>query len=169
MKQSPFEMAYKEPLKHPSLSPSLQSVCATFFSPFPAQLQSDKSRLWKHLVMHCKNSLPFIGVCTVSQRGSGLTRAHTCTSVCGGAKVCRMTICHALETTPGQKPARLRLTISACDVCVCHKNRQLNQYSKAGPKRGHFRARLREHKRLQNSKTNTFVFPSLLLVDDFLL
>lgn len=38
------------------------------------------------------------------------------------------------------KPAKLGLPITACDVCVCHKNRQLDQYSKAGPQWGHSRA-----------------------------
>ena len=56
------------------------------------------------------------------------------------------------------EPAKLGLTITGCDVCVCHKNRQLNQYSKAEPEWGHFRARLNDQKRLAKQETLLFFF-----------
>lgn len=50
------------------------------------------------------------------------------------------------------KPAKLGLTITACDVCVCQKSRQSNQYSKAEQEWGHFRAQPNDQKSLEKTK-----------------
>lgn len=49
------------------------------------------------------------------------------------------------KAAAGQKAARRPpLTVGACDACVRHKNRQLNQYCKAELKRGHSAERAQE-------------------------
>ena len=40
--------------------------------------------------------------------------------------------------------------LTARDVCVCQENRQLDQYSKAEPERGHLRAQPDDQKGLEN-------------------
>lgn len=57
------------------------------------------------------------------------------------------------------KPAKLGLTIPACDVCVCHKNRQLNQYSKAEPDRVTPQPGLEDQQRLENRGKRRFFYP----------